>query len=108
MRAGRCSVCFLALADRRDELDPLTLQIVEQTNASGNVVRTTYDENRSPTRVEDRMSGTVTVTRYNRYGKPVEQVGPTKGLLTSPTAPMTFSAHIITLQRAGILPPRVA
>ena len=79
--------------DRRDVLDPVTLQIQKQIDQSGNVIATTHDANGNPVRVEDVSSGTVTETRYNSRGKPVEQLGPTKGRLDSPTAPRTATAY---------------
>ena len=79
--------------DRRDVLDPLSLQIDRQIDENGVVVATTYDANGSPVRVEDRSSGTVTVTRYDAQGRPVAQMGPTKGALDAPTAPLTTTAY---------------
>lgn len=79
--------------DRRDFLDPVTLQIQRQIDLSGNVVTTTYDASGSPVRVVDGSSGTVTETRYGKHGKPIEQLGPTKGRLDAPTAPRTTTAY---------------
>ena len=79
--------------DSRDWLDPLTLQLVKQEDESGNIVSTEYDANRNPVKVVDHTSGTTTETIYNKAGKPVEQIGPTRGSLTSPTAPKTTTAY---------------
>ena len=79
--------------DSREWLDPVTLQLVKQEDESGNVVTTEYDQNGNPTKVVDHMSGTTTETIYNKAGKPIAQLGPTKGSLTSPTAPKTVTAY---------------
>ncbi len=74
-------------------LDPVSLHPTKLRNESGNVVTYAYDAMGNQTRVVDETSGTVTETKYNAQGRPIEQLGPTKGPLTSPTAPRTGTAY---------------
>ena len=79
--------------DTRDVLDPVTLRVERKIDDSGNAMTFAYDAGGNVTRVVGLSTGTQTTTRYNHYGKPVEQIGPTKGALTSPTAPRTTTDY---------------
>ncbi len=79
--------------DTRDVLDPVTLRVERKVDESGNAMTYTYDAAGNVTRIVGQSTGTQTTTRYNRYGKPVEQIGPTRGALTSPTAPRTTTDY---------------
>ena len=79
--------------DMRDVLDPVTLRVERKIDDSGNAMTFAYDAGGNVTRVVGLSTGTQTTTRYNHYGKPVEQIGPTKGALTSPTAPRTTTDY---------------
>jgi len=73
--------------------DPVTMQVTKQRNESGNVLTYTYDNQGYQTLITDEMSGTKTQTIRDTQGRPTTQIGPTRGSLTSPTAPRTSIAY---------------
>lgn len=79
--------------DLREWLDPVTLQVVKKADESGNAMTYDYDPNGNLVKVVGLTTGSQVVTRYDRYGRPIEQIGPTRGTLTSPTAPRTTTAY---------------
>ncbi|MGI9116906.1 MAG: RHS repeat domain-containing protein, partial [Gaiellales bacterium] len=79
--------------DARDWLDPVTLRVVKKIDESGNAMTYDYDGSGNVVKLTGLSTGSQTTTRYDRYGRPVEQLGPTKGALTSPTAPRTTTAY---------------
>ncbi|MGI9186837.1 MAG: hypothetical protein ACR2J9_04855, partial [Gaiellales bacterium] len=79
--------------DVREWLDPVTLQTVKKMDESGNAMTYDYDRNGNLAKVTGSSTGSQVATFYNRYGRPVEQIGPTRSALTSPTAPKTTTAY---------------
>lgn len=89
----RVGVSTLSGFDMRDQLDPETLRVEKKTDESGNTMTFDYDAGGNVTRVFGVSTGSETITRYNRYDKPVEQLGPSRADLTSPTAPRTTTDY---------------
>jgi RHS repeat-associated protein len=77
----------------RSWIDPVTLRVTKQADESGNVTSFAYDAMGNRTRVTDAMTGTTTETKFDQLGRPIAQLGPTRGDINGPTAPRTTIAY---------------
>ena len=74
-------------------IDPLTLQPTKTRDESGNVIEYTYDARGDLIETRNVADGTVSKTVFDAQGRPIERIGPTRGPLTSPTAPKTTTSY---------------
>ncbi|MGI9188257.1 MAG: hypothetical protein ACR2J9_12215, partial [Gaiellales bacterium] len=73
--------------------DPVTMQQTKSRDRQGNIVAYAYDTDGNLIRTTDQTTGTVTETTYDDQGRAIAQLGPTRGALTSPTAPRTSTQY---------------
>ena len=73
--------------------DPLSMQQTKMRDRQGNVFSYEYDANGFLLRTVDQRTNTVTESQYDDQGRATAQLGPTRGAVTSPTAPRTSTQY---------------
>ena len=73
--------------------DPLSMQQTKTRDRQGNTFVNEYDANGFLIRTTDQQTNTITESQYDAQGRPTEQLGPTRGTVTSPTAPRTTTQY---------------